>query len=371
MELNTYEYFIIHNKAKPAGKSPRGGGNLSVPILINTALDFVSGLYTGKTDYMELHIPSNEDLIQDLEMGKISKDLETMFEIRKFPLPEKSEVKTIKKYKTWEIKDAETGNQYYFVNIKKNELVFHYLDKSEWNSTENAKKFILRYFPKEYKNIRALLWEGIRNGLIHTFSPKFFEYKGRYIRFQFYVEDQNVPSHIEQDKVYLFSVDENLEADLNSGIVPKDLDTKFKITNFHPDAVRKKKTHWEITGNEDDTFSFYVLEKGDKKKINVYAPVLKIRLNVFELYRVLEKAVDAYSDDLKNKPNLQNKFIRAWSSIEENSLRLIKDDSDYQRNTKALRDYLRQNTSALLLKDLNDHLNVDILKIYSLKIRRS
>ena len=244
------------------------------------------------------------------------------------------------------------------------------MDKSEWNSAGNAKKFIMRYFPEKYKDIPALLWDGIRNGLIHTFSPKFFEYKGRYIEFQFYVENQNVPSHIEQDKVYLFSVDENLEADLNSGIVPKDLGTKFKIMNFHPDTVRKEKTHWEITDNEDDTF--YVLEKEDKKQINVYAPILQIRINVFELYRILEKAVEAYRAELENNADLlQEKFIRAWSSIEENSLRLIKDDSDYQRNTKALHDYLRQNTSALLLKDLNDHLNVDILKIYSLKIRKS
>ena len=31
------------NEEKFAGKLPRGGGNLSVPILINTALEFVVG----------------------------------------------------------------------------------------------------------------------------------------------------------------------------------------------------------------------------------------------------------------------------------------------------------------------------------------
>ncbi len=36
------------NKEKFAGKLPRGGGNLSVPILISTALEFVTALYAGK-----------------------------------------------------------------------------------------------------------------------------------------------------------------------------------------------------------------------------------------------------------------------------------------------------------------------------------
>jgi len=53
--LDGIEYFIIQSKREPAGKSPRGGGNLSVPILINTALEFVAELYIGKTDYMKFN----------------------------------------------------------------------------------------------------------------------------------------------------------------------------------------------------------------------------------------------------------------------------------------------------------------------------
>ena len=53
--LDAIEYSIIRKKGKPAGKLPRGGGNLSVPILVNTALEFVAELYTGKTEYMKFN----------------------------------------------------------------------------------------------------------------------------------------------------------------------------------------------------------------------------------------------------------------------------------------------------------------------------
>ncbi len=50
--LDGIEYFIIQGHQHP-GKAKRGGGNLSVPILINTALEFVAALYAGKTKYMD------------------------------------------------------------------------------------------------------------------------------------------------------------------------------------------------------------------------------------------------------------------------------------------------------------------------------
>ena len=51
--INSY----IQNERGPA-KKPLGGGNLSVPILINSALEFISALYEGKTDdkYMKFEI---------------------------------------------------------------------------------------------------------------------------------------------------------------------------------------------------------------------------------------------------------------------------------------------------------------------------
>jgi hypothetical protein len=227
--LDGIEYYIIREKVKPAGKLPRGGGNLSVPILVNTALEFVAALYAGKTEY---------------------------------------------------------------------------IDKNTYSGSKNKiiKGFIERYFPEGYKEFPLLLWDGVRNGLIHTFSPKPFEYKGSYIRFQFYVDDQNFPSHIEK---------------VNSTIM--------------------------------------------------------ISINVFELYRVLEKAIEVYRADLENNTVLQDKFFDAWSSIEDHKRDITK-DREKSKEADVLLDCLDSKSSTFLLKDLNDHLSVDVLKIYSLnplKIRRS
>ena len=205
---------------------PRGGGNLSVPILICTALEFVSRLYVGATKFK-----SSE--------GYIAK--------------------------------------------------------------ENAKKFIEKYFPEKYKAIPLLLWDGIRNGLVHTFSPKPFKYGNNYIRFQFYVENRNFPSHI--------------------------------------------------------------------KKVN---DTIVISINVFELYRILENAIEDYLDDLKKDENeaLRDKFIKAWSSIEEDFQREITENSEYRDDAKALLDYLGSSSDALLLEDLNKVVNT-VLRVYTLKVRRS
>jgi hypothetical protein len=156
--LDGIEYFIIQNNRQTVGKLPHGGGNLSVPILINTALEFVAGLYAGKTDYMKFKtdITFKEDLIN----GRISEKLKKEFEIKKFPFPEKYIIR--KKDGEWEIKDEETEKLYYVVDIKHNKdkekkLVFHFLDKAKYSATENAEKFIIRYFPEKYKEIPLFL----------------------------------------------------------------------------------------------------------------------------------------------------------------------------------------------------------------------
>lgn len=214
------------NKEKFAFKPlPRGAGNLSAPILIHTALEFVSRLYVGETKFR-----SSEG----------------------------------------------------------------------YNAKENVKEFIKEFFPKKYKEIPLLLWDGIRNGLVHTFSPKPFKYQNNYIRFQFYVEDRNVPSHIKKDK----------------------------------------DTIW-------------------------------ISINVFELYRILENAVKDYRDELKNDEGRQDKFIKAWSSIEEDFRREIAENSEYRDDAKALMDYIGSSSAALLLEDLNKVANMGVLRIYTPKIRRS
>lgn len=212
----------INNKEKFIGKPPRGGGNLSVPILISTALEFVAALYAGKTRYMK--------------------------------------------------------------NIS-------------YNAKNNVKRFIERFFPREYKEIPLLFWKGIRNGLVHTFSPKPFRYKNICIRFQFYVEDKDFPSHIRK-----------------------------------------------------------------------YGDTIVVSINVFELYTILENAIIDYINELKDEEDLQNNFIKAWSSIEEDS---YIEGNEYRDDAEALLNYLGSGSCVLLLEELNRILNTDVLRLYTIKIRRS
>lgn len=120
----------------------------------------------------------------------------------------------------------------------------------------------------------------------------------------------------------MFNVEDaraKLETDLNKDNVPKELEDKFKTMNLplpeSPTARKgKEEKKWEITNGEATR---YALEKEDKEKITVYNYIIRLRINVFELFRVLEKAVEAYRAELENSDALQDKFIRAWSSIEE------------------------------------------------------
>ena len=190
--------------------------------------------------------------------------------------------------------NKETKKVYYDVRVKKDKLIFRF-NKKEYKATENVKEFIKKYFPEKYKAIPLLLWDGIRNGLVHTFFPKFFKYKNNYIRFQFYVEDRNIPSRI--------------------------------------------------------------------KKVN---DTIVISINVFELYKILENAIENYLDDLKKDENevLRDKFIKAWSSI-EGYQRKITENSEYWDDAKALLDCLGSSSNTLLLEGLTN-----VLRVYTLKVRK-
>lgn len=110
----------IEYKGEPAGKRPRGGGNLSVPILINTALEFVAALYAGKTNYMKFSIDA--ELKEELDKcsennGFLSEKLKNVFKSRNFPLPEKLTIKK-KGNNRWEITDKNDGVHYIAENVK-------------------------------------------------------------------------------------------------------------------------------------------------------------------------------------------------------------------------------------------------------------
>ena len=95
----------LQNKEK---FTDRGGGNLSIPSLVCTGLEFVSALYVGDTQYLH---------------------------------------------------DGDTR-----------------CVRQNYNATDNVKKFIGEFFPTNCRNIPLILWDGIRNGIIHIFSPKALRY---------------------------------------------------------------------------------------------------------------------------------------------------------------------------------------------------
>ncbi|MCW7076916.1 MAG: hypothetical protein OCU18_06480 [Candidatus Syntrophoarchaeum sp.] len=279
------------NKEKFAGKPPRGGGNLAVPNLISTALEFVAALYAGKTKYMDKDnkdkkpvFSINKDLEREFENDKlVSENLKRVFEEEGYPLSEHAKFKA--KNNKWKIIDDGGGikERYYFEESNEKEGTLSVL--ISYDAKSNVKKFIEHFFPEVYKKIPTILWDGVRNGLVHTFYPKTFSLQGNKqnsderLQFQFYVEDRNIPSHI-------------------------------------------------------------------KKRQN---NTILISINVFELYRVLEKAIDDYLDKLRHDETLQDKFIRAWSSIEDY---IDKADSNQSEETEKLRDYLGSNSAAPVLEGL-------------------
>lgn len=275
--LGDIETFLggIENFLENKGKSSRdGGGNLSAPILICTALEFVAALYTGKTDYILcLTKDISEELREQwgqLKIEDLTIRLREMIKSEGFNIHEKATIASISQNRI-EIDKYQIKKEGGKPNVYEN-----------YNATDNVRRFIKDFFPEKYRDIPFLLWDGIRNGLVHSFYPKSFSYQRGsqrsegYIRFQFYVEDRTVASQFK----------------------------KYKDT-------------------------------------------ILICINVFELCRVLKKAIEDYLDRLRRDETLQGKFIRSWSSIAEHR---DEADSNQSGEVKELLDYLGSNSAAPILK---------------------
>ena len=96
-DIRTFLYGIENRiKEKHAGKAFSDGfGNLSVPVLISTALEFVAALYTGKTKYMEFETKNKFE--KDLMKGKSQKNYEKNSIIENFHSPRNIKLKKEKK----------------------------------------------------------------------------------------------------------------------------------------------------------------------------------------------------------------------------------------------------------------------------------
>ena len=267
---------FIKNKEK-SGKR-EGGGNLSVPILISTALEFVAALYAGKTNYI---LCFSEDISEELreewnqlKIENLTNRLREMIKSKGLKINERATIASISKNRI-EIDKYQIKKEGGKLNVYEN-----------YNATDNVRTFIKDFFPKEYKGIPLLLWDGVRNGLVHSFYPKSFSFQRssqrseRYIQFQFYVEDKNISSHFNKDN----------------------------------------DTIW-------------------------------ICINVFELYRVVKKAIEDYLDKLKHDETLQDRFIKAWSSVEDYRDKADSNQLDEIEKLKKLLDYLDLNSAAPILRE--------------------
>jgi hypothetical protein len=67
---------------------------------------------------------------------------------------------------------------------------------SNYDATANVEVFIKMLFPHHAKELPRILWNGVRNGLDHTFFPKFLKANRIRIQFMFYTESMNVKSHL-------------------------------------------------------------------------------------------------------------------------------------------------------------------------------
>jgi len=127
----------IEERIKGDTKRFPGGGNLSVPILVYSHLEYISALFCGKS--------------------------------------------------------AENAN------VKKCKECKRII--SDYNATQNVKLFVEKFFPNNYKQYPLLFWDGIRNAVTHRFSPKALTVneagESYTLRFQFYVEDNKIPAYAE------------------------------------------------------------------------------------------------------------------------------------------------------------------------------
>jgi len=154
--------------------------------------------------------------------------------------------------------------------------------------------------------------------------------------------------------------------DFSSGYTSKDNVNAF-IEDFFPknsksipqifwDGIRNGLHHnfvpkaFEYQG-KSVKFRFYVEDRRVKSKIEKEGSTIWISINVFELYEILEKAVNDYRHELElgsKKTELQKKFIEAWSSIEEDFRRPISQNSPYRTEVENLERVLTSNTSVPL-----------------------
>jgi hypothetical protein len=66
-------------------------------------------------------------------------------------------------------------------------------DKSDPN---NVEKFIKKFFYEGFEKIPRIIWDGMRNGMMHQFYPKSYQLNANHIKISCYIEDERLATHI-------------------------------------------------------------------------------------------------------------------------------------------------------------------------------
>ncbi len=302
-------YFIKDQTTDHLGKYLKNDGHLSVPTLVCSLMEFVSSLYVGRTKYSgdcdcanfikEFFPAVSNDESSFLytkfkrEFGDVYKEHVCEAFIKDyFPSAyRESLLMACDKYR--ERHGGEAGRTVkHFIesglvsNYKNYESLLHlsyqkFKERHGYDASKNVKEFIDKFFPVKYKRLALLLWNAMSDGLVYELSSSPLTYHQDFqhyrIRVQFYVEDEENPGS----------------------------------RSTKPMSIDKS----------DDT--------------------IIININDFELVDVLKKAIEKYRKKLAGDEKLQDRFIRAWSTIDEYS-KEIQPDSVMGREVKSLLNDLRE-----------------------------
>ena len=72
------------------------------------------------------------------------------------------------------------------------------LGRRNYRADELVKQFVRRYYPEPYTLLPSLLWDSIRNGILHSFGPKQFDIDGKLVHFSFHCPPPAIPSYVKK-----------------------------------------------------------------------------------------------------------------------------------------------------------------------------
>lgn len=70
--------------------------------------------------------------------------------------------------------------------------------RRNYRADDLVEQFLRRYYPEPYTLLPSLLWDSIRNGILHSYSPKQFDVDGKLVHFRFHCPPPAIPSYVKK-----------------------------------------------------------------------------------------------------------------------------------------------------------------------------